>query len=276
MISIALIGLGSAGRSRLKAVNENPNFQLAGIASRRSELQTITWDEVLKRDDIKAVAISTENTQHALLVKEALTHNKHVLCDYPLAFTASEASSLYQLAGEKKRILHTEHIGLLTKAHLQAKNDLQTMGVFLNGSIRFTAGWNTKLADPAYTGPLPFLALSRLVQAAELLGDLQIVKHKFICNSNTYKLKIELKVEPSGNILLFEEHRAENLPRLRRFEFTMEQGPLTMKAGVGNENLFGQDLAWFYERITHQKPCYYNESRMIKVIGQLEHIKTEA
>ena len=113
-IILAIKGLGVAGSARLKALSQLPVFELGGICSRRRELKTRSWEEVLADPFVDAVAISTENTDHEPSVYEALKAKKHVLCDYPLALNLKSLNELYNLAQIQKRVLHVEHIALLT------------------------------------------------------------------------------------------------------------------------------------------------------------------
>ena len=103
MIKLALCGFGAAGKARLDAIHCKSKFSLAGIISRRPEVSTLEFNTALADDSIEAIAISTENTDHAMRVRECLTSGKHVLCDYPLALSKKEAVELLSLAREKNK-----------------------------------------------------------------------------------------------------------------------------------------------------------------------------
>src|SRR5262249_37291598 len=155
---------------------------------RREGMGDLTWEAALKSASIDAIAISTENTDHARRVEEALSAGKHVLCDYPLAFGELKAQSLFELAARQERVLHVEHIGLLTQAHQQAKQEIQALGGLEGGSYVFQAGWNPKIADKSRTGLYSFLALPRLLQVADLFGPFQIIGWRYQESSDGFSL----------------------------------------------------------------------------------------
>ena len=56
-------------------------------------------------DEVDAVYIASPHETHADYVRQALAHGKHVLCEKPLAFSATEAQELYNMAHDANRIL---------------------------------------------------------------------------------------------------------------------------------------------------------------------------
>src|SRR5690606_9515317 len=71
-----------------------------------------TLDEAIARAD--AVAVCSPNPAHAEQVRAALLAKRHVVCEYPLAPDAEQAAALFALAAQVDRVLHVEHIELLT------------------------------------------------------------------------------------------------------------------------------------------------------------------
>jgi predicted dehydrogenase len=68
---------------------------------------------VLMRDpSIDAVVIATPAATHFALVRDALSANKHVLCEKPLCLTVSEAEQLANLAESRKLLLLVGHVFL--------------------------------------------------------------------------------------------------------------------------------------------------------------------
>lgn len=271
-IHIAIYGFGSAGRSRQKALEKVKGFTLAGIISRRPGVGTLTWGEALNNPQIEAIAISTENTNHVTSVREALKAEKHVLVDYPLAFSQKEAEELFQLAKAQNKILHVEHLSLLSEAHQKAKQQLASYGKLKKGSYRFEAGWNSKLADPSYLDPSPFMALPRLIQLADLFGPFKIKEKIHSMNESHFDLRLLLEFQQGGSFQ-FEEIRRPYLNRSRHLDVEMEKAPFVWKVLESETGLFLKDLEWFGARILTGKPCYYDEAVMLDVIGELEKIK---
>lgn len=270
-ITLALIGMGVAGRAREKAMPLLPGFRLSALVSRRPEIRTHTLDDILRDATLEAVAVSTENTDHASTVRRCLEADKHVLCDYPLAFSESEARELFALAQTKKRVLHVEHIALLADEHQELKRQAASFGPLRRGDYLFQGGWNEKLENAAYTGPYPFLAVSRLVQVADLFGPFELEDSRFEKNQHGFSLHLHLKFPQSG-VLGFTEERIAGLPRRRSLIAELQNGSLNWKAQTFSGGLFQKDLAWFESRIRENRSCYYDETIMIKILGFLEKV----
>ena len=107
-IHLAVVGMGTAGEARLRAAQTILGIEVVATVSRRGAAGNTRFEEALARDDVDAVAISTENADHDAKVAAALGAGKHVLCDFPLALSAARASELLKLAHRKRRILHVE------------------------------------------------------------------------------------------------------------------------------------------------------------------------
>ena len=268
-LRIAIQGLGAAGRARLQAISQIPGVELGGILSRRPEMATLGLEEAFANPQIEAVAISLENAAHPEAVSQALAAGKHVLCDYPLAFSESTGGALFQLAREKNLTLHVEHIGLLTEEHGALKKEIQSKGEIKKGEYLFQGGFKDKFSDEKIYGPLPFFAFPRLLQVADLFGDFKIESHRLERDDTGFSLHLHLQF-PQGGILGFTEERRRALPRKRSLVAQCQSGTVQWKAGLGGGGLFAQDLAWFRDRVRENKPCYYDEERMLRLLGQLE------
>lgn len=264
--------MGAAGRARLEALREHPQIQLAGILSRRPHLATRSPAEVLADPLIPALAISLENTAHEAAVRQALAAGKHVLVDYPLALTQRAGEALFALAREKDKVLHVEHIGLLTGEHRRLKKEVEEKGPLEKGEYFFQAGFNEKIADPKRTGPLPLLALPRLLQVADLWGMPRLEKFRYETDRTGFSLHLHLQFPEGGN-LGFTEERRKGLARRRTLTAQCRGGVIRLKAGVSGGGLFAKDLDHFIRRIRGQAGAYYNETMMVQLIGSLEKIK---
>lgn len=271
ILQLALIGMGIAGQARQKAAQELAGIRLAATVSRRAGLGTHTLEQVLGDPSIQAVAISTENTSHAILVEQALQAHKHVLCDYPLALSHAQALELFALAQKQGRVLHVEHIGLLAEDHQELKRQITAFGRLHKGEYLFQGGWSAKLADEGRSGPYPFHAISRLLQIMDWFGDFTVESREISLRPEGFRMHLHLELK-AGGTLGFTEERIEGLPRRRSFQGSFEKGPVHWKTGSMGGNLFAKDLAWFRDRVLEGKPCYYEEGLMLKAIRILEGI----
>ncbi len=115
-VNIAVTGLGHFhGYSYARAVKELTHGNLVAVsdddAGRAKEAgqrygveHYLDYHDVLKRNDVDAVIITSENTKHAQMAVDAAEARKHVLCEKPMATTVPDAdrmSSAAQRAGIK-------------------------------------------------------------------------------------------------------------------------------------------------------------------------------
>ena len=111
-LRIGIIGVGFG------AVVHVPGFQSEGWevpvvwgrtksraeeAAQRLEVPEVAndWRELVARDDLDAVAVTTPPSAHLEIVTAALNAGKHVLCEKPFALNAGEAEQMRALAAER-------------------------------------------------------------------------------------------------------------------------------------------------------------------------------
>ncbi len=263
--NLAICGLGVAGKARLDAIPQIQGVKLAGIISRRPEIRDFTFEAALADPTIDAIAISTENTDHPARVERSLRAGKHVLCDYPLAFDGTTAYRLYSLAKQKEKILHVAHISLLSEEHHDLKQKIASLGPLQKGEFLFQAGFNEKLANPSWAGPVSIIPVPRLVQIADLFGAYQRVSTELEKKPDGFRLHLHLKFK-EGGVLGFTEEHYQGLPRRRSLIAQLTHGPLSWKTGVMRGGLFAKDLECFRDRIFLGKPCYYDEGVMLNIL----------
>lgn len=120
MINIALIGCGYWGPNLLRNFQDHGNAQVTLVVDLDDERLAYARDKyphvrVSKdyhdafADDIDAISIATQPTNHFILAKEALINHKHVMVEKPLAMCAVEAQELIALAQTNDRILMVGH-----------------------------------------------------------------------------------------------------------------------------------------------------------------------
>lgn len=144
-----LIGTGFTATRRAEAIARDPQAQLVAIAGRKFErtaafCQTVMaaaqpalnpapiavehWRSLLERDDIDAIAVCTIPSDHAEQTHAILSHDKHVIVEYPLALDPATARDLLALARSRDRLLHVEHIELLGGLHRATVEHLPSIG----------------------------------------------------------------------------------------------------------------------------------------------------
>lgn len=119
MIRTAVIGFGlSAKVFHLPFIQQNAEFALEAISTSQTAAAGAAWpdtkvyadaEQLLADCDCDLVVITSPNTTHAALARQALLRGCHVLVEKPLAVSAAQARQLQQLATQTGRILAVFH-----------------------------------------------------------------------------------------------------------------------------------------------------------------------
>lgn len=102
-----LIGNGEVGRLRAKALERVEGAELVVSADPHAQADLRDPAELLRRDDVDAVLVSTPCETHEELTLAALEAGKHVLCEKPLAPTVEAARRMVEAAERAKLRLAT-------------------------------------------------------------------------------------------------------------------------------------------------------------------------
>lgn len=140
IVRAGIVGTGYAAARRAEAIQTDDRSKLIAIAGHKPEQTAAfaqsygipaleSWRDLVKRSDIDLVIICSANYEHEKIVRAALTAGKHVVVEYPLALAAIEATELIDLAKQQNRLLHVEHIELLSGIHQSIKAALPEVGV---------------------------------------------------------------------------------------------------------------------------------------------------
>lgn len=164
-INLALFGSGYWGSKLageyIQLQQENEKFNFFGIVdpdrTRLTDIQKkldlnsdMLFDNVeecLHNPDINAIHIATPNETHFSIAQEALTRNKHVLLEKPMALTSRDAFKLARLAEKSGQILLVGHIFRFNSALERAKEILDKGQI---GDINYL-----QLSWLDYLDPLP-------------------------------------------------------------------------------------------------------------------------
>lgn len=167
-----VLGVGLAGRARVSALRADPRATVVG--GFRGDLDSAeldgfhSYEEMLQHVD--AVAICSPDNFHASQVHIALSTHRHVVCEYPVAASAGEASSLFALAVARDRVLHVEHIELLTPAARWIRQFAVGKNL-LGGNVRFRGGSRRMATSPAHANIARF---QRIIDAVGVPEDVSV------------------------------------------------------------------------------------------------------
>jgi predicted dehydrogenase len=120
-IGIGIIGTGFARSTQLPAFRACAGARVVAVASgHRENAESVArefgipvvasdWREVVGRDDVDLVCITTPPLTHAEMSTSALDAGKAVLCEKPMALNAEETEAMRRRARESGRLALIDH-----------------------------------------------------------------------------------------------------------------------------------------------------------------------
>ncbi len=262
MLRWGVIGAGRAGRARGRAIQACARSRL--VAVRRGDVAALGLEDagsvaaVLAAVD--AVAICSPSGTHPALVRQGLEAGCHVVCEYPLARSRSEAEALLALAGDRGRVLHVEHIELLAASQVVLRDQLR--GVPIRSGV--IADW----FHPSEGGS-PRPVLSRLHRVIDLFGLPDRVALGVLCWDGAVVVGREREAVPDfvGTGSWLELVAGAATLRLEQRQVTLD-GQVLELPEVGG--LFSRDQACAVARILDGEAPYVADDRIAEVLGVAE------
>nr|XP_006634403.1 PREDICTED: biliverdin reductase A [Lepisosteus oculatus] len=257
MIGTVVVGIGTAGRVRIRDLlsplpsSPSEKLSLKGFISRRTlenqqDIQQISLDEALSREDIHAAIICTENVSHEENIRKFLEAGKHVCVEYPMTLSFASVKQLCELADKKGKILHEEHIELLTAEYKQLKKDVTGKNL-VEGTLHFTGG----PLQPGF-GFIAFSGIARLTWLVDLFGELTVTSANVEEDKEKKYIKMTAHFQTKDKSpLTWIEERAPGLGRVKNISFRFDTGvmdclPVAPRESIG---LFMQDLNLFGQKL---------------------------
>ncbi|MBD2100516.1 Gfo/Idh/MocA family protein [Leptolyngbya sp. FACHB-261] len=187
-LRVGLVGTGYAAKVRAETLGSDSRVKLLAVSGHQRTAEFAEsfglvavddWTQLVQRPDLDLVVISTVNRDHARIARAALQANKHVVLEYPLALNLAEGQQLLELATAQQRLLHVEHIELLSGIHTALRQGLPKLGQVLY--IRYSdltekrpAPQRWSYASELFGFPL-MGAVSRIHRLTDLFGPVQSV-----------------------------------------------------------------------------------------------------
>ncbi|XP_053266025.1 biliverdin reductase A [Podarcis raffonei] len=261
MFGTVVVGIGIAGSVRIRdLLNPLPSspaehLRLLGFVSRRplgdvQKVKQISLQEAVDSKEVAAAIVCTDNQNHSETVRTFLEAGKHVLVEYPLALSAKEAHELWELAEQKGKILHVEHIELLTEEYKQLKKEVAGKEL-VKGTLHFTGG----ALDEERSGFPAFSGIARLTWLVDLFGDLTVVSATREEQKERNYSRMTAQFQTAKNRpLTWIEERAPGMKRDKAINFCftsecLESLPEAPRSQVG---IFMQDLILFAKKLLGQ------------------------
>jgi len=137
-LRIGLIGTGRFGRLHLRVLRQLPHVDVAAIAdvydpALQSTAQEFGMEnencyldplELIKREDLDAVDIVSDEQSHGPLVIAALQYGKHVIVEKPLSVTSEEAHTIRRLQAERNRQVMVGNISRFSQPYYAIKRSI--------------------------------------------------------------------------------------------------------------------------------------------------------
>ncbi|XP_076975471.1 biliverdin reductase A [Tamandua tetradactyla] len=279
---VVVVGVGRAGSVRMRDLR-NPHassafLNLVGFVSRRKlgtvdEVQQISLEDALSSQEVEVAYICSESSSHENYIRQFLEAGKHVLVEYPMTLSRIAAQELWELAEQKGKILHEEHVELLMEEFAFLKKEVVGKDL-LKGSLLFTA---SPLEEDRFGFP-SFSGISRLTWLVSLFGELSLVSATLEERKEDQYMKMTVCLETENRSpLTWTEEKAPGLKRNRHLSFHFKSGSLENVPNVGiNKNIFLKDQNIFVKKLLGQFPekdLAAEKKRILHCLGLAEEIQ---
>lgn len=188
-VRVGLVGTGYAAKLRADAFANDDRSELVAVCGHTIESAIAfadnynaqayaSWTDLIA-SNVDLIVIATVNRDHEAIARAALTAGKHTVVEYPLALNATAAAELIDLAQTQQKLLHVEHIELLSGIHQTLVRELPQIGdlfyaryASINPQRPAPDKWTYQ---PALFG-FPFIgALSRIHRLTQVFGSVDSV-----------------------------------------------------------------------------------------------------
>jgi hypothetical protein len=272
-LSIAVVGSGRAGRARIRALEDHPRARLARVVSPRAS-GAESLESALSDAEIDALILCTPNLLHAREARAGLDAGKHVLVEFPLAASAGEARALFEQARERQRVLHVEHVELLSASQRVQRGRIAALGRPEGGELAFDAGLEGWIGDSDLAGSEALRALARLHRLVDLFGEAEVGAVQ-LERGEGYRLCVELSFREGGSTRLIEERRPGR-SRAVFWNVRCRNGLLDDPGAGPPGPVFREDLDVFVSRVRLGASSYVSEERLLHLLELVSEIESRA
>ncbi len=226
MLNYGIISTSSIAPRFIAAVRASGAGKIVAISSRSQEKAKDVAEELsipkaygshaelLQDSAVNIVYISSVNSEHFSLAKQALLAGKHVVCEKPCTTTEAETKELFDLAREKGLFLMEAQKMLFLPTIIEVAERIRRGEIgdikMLDFSHSFSAGYNTWLFDPALGGGT---LLSSGIYAVQfilwLLGDIRHITGATTCDEGQAEHQYSITGETESGALFCVKNSAK-------------------------------------------------------------------
>lgn len=138
-VRVGLVGTGYAAKLRAETLQADSRSHLVAVVGHHPDQAAAfgatfnarvfdSWTALVEQPDLDLVIVATINRDHGTIARAALEAGKHVVVEYPLSLDVAEAEDLIALAKVQNKMLHIEHIELLSGIHQAIVSALPAIG----------------------------------------------------------------------------------------------------------------------------------------------------
>jgi biliverdin reductase len=256
----------------MRAIADREDLELFGVASKQEDVHTHSFEELVASPEVDAILVCSVNAAHAEQVAAGLKAGKHVLCEYPLALSHDDAVRLFDLAHDRDRVLHVEHIELLSGSQLALRRAARSLGRPIEGLYHTEANSEGWIADLKLAGFPSFSGISRLSRLVDLFGPAGVEDAVFEEAEEEQRLVVDLSFVHGGRCRL-DYRRGRGLPRREDWNVRCEQGDLRTLPPLPAQPLFATDLDAFVRRVNEGAESYVTDEHILDVLSLADEIR---
>ncbi|MFP4369722.1 MAG: Gfo/Idh/MocA family protein [Candidatus Kapaibacterium sp.] len=154
-MKIAVVGCGYWGKHLIRNFSNSASWELKYICDREDKLLekysgiypnvkgTANFDDLIKDNDLDAIAIATPVSSHYELAMKSIEAGKHTWVEKPLCSSSKEGRELIEAAQKHNVLLHVDHTYIYTPAVRKIKeivNSRQIGDINYIDSVRINLG----------------------------------------------------------------------------------------------------------------------------------------
>lgn len=270
-LGVAIVGCGLIGQRRAKVLGAARLVACVDVVLERAQrlaqtvpgaIPLLDWHEILKRDDVDIVIVSTFNNILAEITAEAVAAGKHVLVEKPAARNTRELEPVVkavQMTGKKVRVgfNHRYHPAFLKARELFESGALGEL-MFVRGRyghggrVGYEKEWR---ADPALSGGGELIdqGVHIIDLARWFLGDFSEVKA--FAHTYFWQMPVEdnafMLLKTPGDQVAFLHVSCTEWKNLFSFEIYGLNGKLHVE-GLGGS--YGTERLTYYKMLPQMGP----------------------